>query len=123
MIVGVAAIVFGLVTGTLFFLQWLGRLPRGRDPDALLERGYLLLPLSVASVLIGIPLLLEALGVAAAGRWALPLFVVAILLGAAGVVLWATQPQRLRPAWQRRQVERRRRHRARPHGSDADEAR
>jgi hypothetical protein len=117
-VLGLLLLGFGGTVTALTVLQWQGRLGRGRDPDALTERLYLLTPTGLSFVLVG-------LAFVAAGwqpdqdGWGLMglLLALAGLSGATGIVLWLVQPERLRPGWQRRQLEGLAARRARPEGS------
>jgi hypothetical protein len=102
---GVLAIVFGLLTGGVAVAQWTGHLGRGGDPHALRERIYLLAPLSAAMVVLGGLLALSPVLPAGAEGAAFALSLLCMLIMLASLALFALQPQRLRPAWQRRQIE------------------
>lgn len=108
LVAGLVVVTFGLATGTIFWLQWTGRGLRSRDPDAALGRSYLLAPLSLLATVFGVLLVLEGLGVSIPPGVGVPLLVVALLAGLAGLILGMWQPRWLRPAWQRRQVDARR---------------
>jgi hypothetical protein len=111
---------FGVATGVL---QWRGRLDRGRDPDALTSRVYLLTPTSLAFMLVGLGFVVAGAApedrAGAAWGVVVGLFVIALLSGLSGLALWLVQPRRLRPAWQRRQLEDLAARRARPRGAGA----
>jgi hypothetical protein len=104
-VTGLIAIAFGLVTGGVGVAQWTGHLGRGGDPDALRERTYLLAPLSAGIIVIGALLALSPALPAAAEGAVVALIIVCLLVMLASLALFALQPQRLRPAWQRRQIE------------------
>jgi hypothetical protein len=102
---GLGAIAFAAATGGMAVAQWTGRLGRGRDPDALTERLYLLTPLATMFLLVGLLLLLEGLGVPVPDALAGAVLVLGLGLGLLGVALLLLQPRRLRPAWQKRQIQ------------------
>jgi hypothetical protein len=103
------AIAFGAVLTSVSVLQWLGRLGRRGDPRAVTERLYLLLPVGLAPLLLGLLLLLDALGVAVPEAVTGSLLLLLLVTGLAALVVFFVQPDRLRPRWQRDQLERRRR--------------
>jgi hypothetical protein len=82
--------------------SWFGLTPRG-DPDGFTQRPYLALAFLAP---IGVAALLGLLLRPALGEEALDLAWVLGLFGAlAGLVVFLVGPQRLRPRWQRRQIE------------------
>jgi hypothetical protein len=103
--VGLGAIVFAAATGGMAVAQWTGRLGRGRDPDALTERLYLLAPLAAMFLLVGFLLLLDGLGTPVPDALAGAVLALALGLGLLGLALLLLQPRRLRPGWQKRQIQ------------------
>ena len=100
---GLIALVFAGVTGSLCVAQWRGRFTRSDDPDALTQRVYLFTPVALGAALIGIVFLLLGLGLPLPQVMAPIVFGVALMTMFVGLILWLVQPDRVRPAWQRRQ--------------------
>ena len=83
--------------------HWRGKFGRGRNPDALMQRLYLLTPIPVGFGLMGGLFLLFGLGVPISRVAIATVFGVALVIGWVGLILWFVQPDRVRPAWQKRQ--------------------
>ena len=101
---GVTAL--GAALTVLCLLQWFGRLGRGGDPRAGTERLYLLTPLALTPLVLGLLLLVESLGGDVPEAVTGTLFLALMLAALASLILWVVRPERLRPAWQRRRRQR-----------------
>lgn len=100
----VASAAWGVVVLVMLLMPWLSwcdRLPRGSNPDHWRQRLYLMLPISLMFTILLVVVALDPRNLDAAGV----AFSTALLLGAVGVLLFVFQPRRVRPRWQRRQIE------------------
>lgn len=104
-IAGLAAAVLGGTTTVLFLAQWRGRFPRHGDPDAITQRLYLLMPIGLIFLVVGLTSMLTSLGVPFADRVLMPVLTLAFVVGLLSLGVFIASPQRIRPAWQRRQLD------------------
>lgn len=102
LLLGLVVVPVVLPMVVLPFGSWFGLTPRG-DPDGFTQRPYLLLAITLP---MGVAALLWLLLRPVLGEEALTLAVTLGMLGGlAGLVVFIVAPQRLRPRWQRRQIE------------------